>query len=366
MNKVGKWLIVAIVVVLLADITLVVLDANKVATPEIANIKNLKTTQKQGEELKKLLDRVGPIEAQEQMLESGLPFTGETHLLIHVIGDYIYNKYGLDGLPMCRDYFLSACYHGFIINTLGDHGLQGLADTMTKCNTAGPGVISQCAHGAGHGFVAWHDYDLIKALTMCDELGIKAGNFPYSNCYDGVFMENIWGVHSGKPSEKRWVKPDEIYYPCTDKRIPEKYLNGCWSNQATLIYQYLGGDLKKTAEACDKVGNEIYKNTCYDNFSRQIHPLTLGKREEMFSLCANATGKDRQDNCVLINMAAAWSVGDHVMPFELCALADEPLKSRCFDRLIGLINYYARTSEEKGAYCDKISGKTYQDQCKNN
>ena len=152
---------------------------------------NLRTTAEQSEVLEKLLDRVGPVEAQEQLFVSGLPFTGETHLLIHTVGNYIYDKYGLEGLPLCKDYFLSACYHAFILNALADHGLQGLADTMDKCALAAPGVAAQCAHGAGHGFVAWHDYDLIKALLMCDELDAKDESIAYFNCYDDVFMENI-------------------------------------------------------------------------------------------------------------------------------------------------------------------------------
>ena len=364
MSGIRSWFIVIILVALVAIMTLGV-QKNGPA-PEIEEIKSLKTTQEQGEILKKLLDRVGPMEAQEEMLKSGLPFTGETHLLIHVIGDYIYDNYGPEGLPMCRDYFLSACYHAVILNTLADYGLQGVVDTMTRCNAARPGVAAQCAHGAGHGFVAWHDYNLIKALLMCDELGTKVEGFAHFNCYDGVFMENVWGVHDGKPSEKRWVKPDEIYYPCTDERIPEKYLKGCWSNQATLMYQYFEGNLRKTAEACDGVPDESYRDTCYDNLSRQIHPLTQGKIDKVFSLCANTTGKDRQESCILVNMSAYWSVGDRVIPFEICTNTEEPLRSRCFERIVSLINFhYSSMPNEKTVYCDKISSEIYQNKCRN-
>ena len=334
MNEMRKWFIGIVIIIL---IVLIASTNSNVSTQEIANIKNSKSTQEQTVELTKLLDRIGPVKAQEDMLKSGLPFTGETHLLIHVIGNYIYNKYGLEGLPLCRDYFLSACYHGFIINALADYGLDGVAQAMDKCSEAGPGVAPQCAHATGHGFLAWHDYDLLKALKTCDELGEKVKNFGYFNCYDGVFMENVWGVHGGKPSEKRWVKQEDIYYPCTDERIPEKYLSGCWSNQATLIYQHYKGDLRKTAEACDKVENEEYKNTCYNNFARQIHPLTEGKVEKVFSLCANATGKDRQDECVLTNMTAYWSVGDRTLPQKICDRLSGEINSECNLRLRSMV-----------------------------
>jgi hypothetical protein len=336
------------------------------SVPEIQKILELKTTSDQSKELIKLMDRVGPVEAQELMYRSGLPFTGETHLLIHTIGNYIYQKYGLDGLPYCKEYFLSACYHGFIINTLADYHMEGMVEAMEKCKEQSPGVAAQCAHAAGHGFTAWQDYDLIKALKMCDELGESVEGFANFNCYDGVFMENLWGVHGGVPSEKRWIKDDDIFYPCDDPRIPEKYINGCWTNQASLMFQHFKGDLKKTAEGCDAVTNPEYKKTCYNNFARQIHPLTEGKKEKVISLCQNATGKEWQDYCVITNMTASWSVGDRQMPFELCSSFEEPLQSQCFDQLIGMINFeYGNKPDQKKLYCEKISNPNEKNRCLN-
>lgn len=336
---------------------------------EIGKIRILTNTEAQAVELRKLLERVGPVEAQEEMLSSGLPFTGQTHLLVHEVGNYIYDQYGPEGLPYCRDYFLSACYHGFILNTLGDYGMSGVAETMEVCNEASPGVSAQCAHAAGHGFVVWHDYDLIKALYMCDELGAKvnspAGEFGHFNCYDGVFMENFWGIHGGVPSEKRWVSETDIYYPCTDERIPEKYLRGCWANQATSIYQSYKGDLRKTAEACDAVENKEYQDACYNNLFRQIHPLTGGHKEKVFSLCASATGKERQDECVITNMISYWSVGDREVPYEICQSVMGPLRGKCFDSLVGMINYHYQEKPEKTLYCDKITDTIYREKCKN-
>ncbi len=335
------------------------------AQNEILEIKSLHNTAAQSKVLTELLDRVGPVEAQEELLRSGLPFTGETHLLVHTIGNYIYEKYGPAGLSYCRDYFLSACYHAFILNDLADHGLPGMVEVMKDCANAGPGVLPQCAHGSGHGFVAWHDYDLLKALAMCDELGGKVPNFPYFNCYDGVFMENFWGIHSGTPSPKRWVSDTDIYYPCTDPRIPTKYINACWGNQATSIYQHFKGDLKKTAEACDAVPDPEHRSYCYNNFARQIHPMTQGDASKAFSLCDLATGDARKNECIMTIVSSAWSVGDRVMPFEICNRLTGPMQNECSTRLIGLIAYYyPAQSNERKLYCAKI-GKASTTQCVN-
>jgi hypothetical protein len=203
---------------------------------------------------------------------------------------------------------------------------------------------------------------------MCDELGtkMKKNNFPYFNCYDGVFMENVWGVHGGKPSEKRWVKADDIYYPCDDKRIAEKYITACYADQATLIYQYYHADLKKTAEACDAVENPVYKESCYNNFARQIHPLTEGKKEKVLSLCQNATGQQWQDYCMLTNVTAAWSVGDRTMPFALCNEATGTVRNECMSRLASAINFeYAHQTQKRDQYCDQMTDIHYANSCKN-
>ena len=359
-----EWIILATLIVILGTLWVVFGQKYSLGSaPEIKRIVSITNAQEQSNELLKLLKRVGPERAQEEMLHSGLPFTGQTHLIIHTIGDYVYDTYGLEGLSYCKDYFLSACYHGFIINALGDHGLEGVAEAVLTCDKQGIHVSAQCAHAAGHGFVAWHDYDLVKGAEMCDQLGEKVKNFYYFNCYDGVFMENIWGVHNGAPSEKRWIKEDDIYYPCNDPRIPEKYIRACWSNQATLIYQHFDGNLKKTAEVCDTVENPNYKETCYNNFARQIHPLTEGNKDKVISYCGNATGQEWREYCMLTIVTSAWSVGDRALPYALCVQAVEPLKNRCFNKLVGLVHSYYAPGRERDMYCNKISSVTHQKQC---
>ena len=67
----------------------------------------------------------------------------------------------------------------------------------------------------------------------------------------GVFqIRSRAGTDRWKPPgcPKRWLKSEDPHYPCTDPRIAERYQVGCWSNQASVMYQHFGGDLRKTAE----------------------------------------------------------------------------------------------------------------------
>src|SRR6185503_15409650 len=97
---------------------------------EIQQIKTTNNLQEQVGYYKKLIERVGPIQAQEDLYHSGLPFTGQTHLLNHTVGDYLYEKFGAAGLSQCKEYFLSSCYHGFILNAIGTGGLPEVAKVM--------------------------------------------------------------------------------------------------------------------------------------------------------------------------------------------------------------------------------------------
>ena len=345
----------------------VVIETNTPADtgfPEVKKILATKNVEQQKPYLLALLKRVGPEQTQEALYRSGLPFTGETHLLIHTIGDYIYKKYGNDGLHLCRDYFLSACFHAFIIDDLGDHGINGLAKSIDQCAKAGSHVLGQCSHASGHGFLAWKDYEPLEALKMCDQLGDISKSVPLFNCYDGVFMENIYGIHSGHPSPKRWVKKEDPFYPCNDPRIPEKYILGCWSNQVSLMRQSYGAEWKTFAANCDQVQNPEYQKMCYNNFARQIHPETFGKADIAMSLCENATGRDWQNYCHDTIIGAAYSVGDRTnLPFEICRLAKTEDKQNCYTYLFQTIEGYEVTTQAALSQCKLVKDPAYQKSC---
>lgn len=340
-------------------------SVRQVEYSEIKQILALQKTKDQEPHLLKLLERIGPEKTQEELVRSGLPFTGETHLLVHTIGEHIYKKYGPSGLKMCKDYFLSACFHAFIIEDLSENGVNGLSKSMGSCKDVGQHVLAQCSHASGHGFVVWNGYDLVKALKMCDELASKPGNTPAFNCYDGVFMENIFSVHEGKLSEKRWVSDTDQYYPCNDPRIPEKYWGGCWTNQASLMYIMHKGDFKRVAEGCDGVENERHQELCYNNFARQIHPVTRGQFDKAITLCKNATGEKWQNYCLHTLMKSSFSVGDRgKLPFEIChSMNTAAEKNSCYDDLYRMIGWYVKDHKTAVALCKNVLDKSYIKKC---
>jgi hypothetical protein len=266
----------------------------------------------------------------------------------------------MDALKACDDSFLSACYHGVILNALGDHGMEGVSELLVRCTSAGTHVVSQCSHGAGHGFLAFSDYKVLDALPMCDTLVGMNSSVPSFNCYDGVFMENIFGVHEGKPSPNRMVKQGDPLYPCS--AVAEKYQGGCWANQATLLFQEYRGDYSKVAKVCDGLTNKEHQRICYHNFARQIHPSTFGKTDEAVDLCKHATGQDWQDQCLITLVEAAFSVGDR----ELCGkVAGAQKQDACYNTLFQQINYYAGSVATKRTWCGFIADNARKQACIN-
>jgi hypothetical protein len=242
---------------------------------EITQIKASSDLNQQSLLYRHLLNRVGATAAQDMLKNSGLPANGQTHLLNHTTGLYLYQKFGASGLSKCKDYFLESCYHGFLIQAISDHGLSYLNQVMSACQRSGGQVAAQCSHALGHAFLALAGYsNLTNALKTCDNEAKKISSVITYNCYDGVFMENVYGVHDGYPSPNRWIKSDDQKYPCDAQQFDKKYLAACWSNQPALIYQNFSNDLEKTSSLCNSLDNSTYQDLCFGGLNRQINVLT--------------------------------------------------------------------------------------------
>ena len=170
-----------------------------VKTEEAPELKIILTSKDQDVRLKaarKLVERVDVDNALEILEHSTLPHTGEGHLVVHQIGFYAFQKYGVDSILKCKDYFLYACYHGAIIEAASGEGFSAITKMTDRCK-ASPVRYFQCVHAAGHAILAMWEYDLPKALETCDNLYEKETDFPeaMSSCHNGAFMENLFGVH---------------------------------------------------------------------------------------------------------------------------------------------------------------------------
>lgn len=333
--------------------------------PEIIGILQTSNSKLQSTLYRQLIERVGPIAAQDDLYYSGLPFDGQTHLLNHTVGDWLYTKYGTKGLTYCKDYFLSSCYHGFLIRFIADKGLGDIDSVMQACWSVSSATAYQCAHAIGHGLLAWDGYkNLPEALADCDKVAGLSSKFPSYNCYDGVFMENNWAVHDdGTPSPDRWVKAADPTYPCYDGRIAEKYRQACWSNQPQVMYKLFNGDIAKVATQCENIKAKEYIDTCFDSLARQINPLAVGNPHKVFDLC-NLMPVGWKNACVISNVSAFFSVGDRQTPFLLCQSIPDSGTKDCYQMIETRIVTYASTISERVSLCEQVPSSDRTSICK--
>ncbi|MEX0877885.1 MAG: hypothetical protein WDZ40_03445 [Candidatus Spechtbacterales bacterium] len=331
-------------------------------------IKKIKSTQSLDEQVMwytRLIERVGPENAQEFLYYSGLPFDGQSHLLNHTSGESIYEKFGTRGLIYCKDYFLSSCYHGFLIRAIGEGGMNEVEKSMEECSNAGWNVFAQCSHAVGHGFLAYVGYaNLLEALALCDSFESRVQGFPVFNCHDGVFMENIWAAHEGgeKPPD-RWVKESEYDYPCSDPRIEKRYLEACWSNQPALMYEFFEGDVARVGEGCETVKDTGLREMCFNGLARQIHPVAMGDIEKVFGMCG-ILAESWRDYCLLIIASSDFGVGGRDISFEICNRMNAQNRGEdCYEQLLSSIKVHAVSKKERTQLCEKIENVEWRDKC---
>lgn len=327
---------------------------------EIEAIVLEKDLKKQIEIYKQLIDRVGVVQAQEDLYLSGLPFDGQTHLLNHEAGDWLYDKYGNEGLVYCKDYFLSSCHHGFVIKAIATGGMSSLSQVMKACWAQGATTATQCAHAIGHGILANIGYKYLpQAMTECDKVATISPNFPLYNCHDGAFMENIWAIHEGGTSKDQWVSSSDYLFPCNSPKFAEKYKRACWSNQPSRMYIMFKGDIKRIGEVCLGLTNKTYQTTCFDALARQIHPLSQGSVDKTFSMCSLMPSQEWINKCVASIAKASFSVGDRDIPYKICKKSEN--QELCFSNLIGTIKAYSENNWSlQNEWCEKIDANFYQ------
>jgi len=289
-------------------------------------------------------------------MRSGLPFTGDGHLLNHYAGTYIYEKEGLKGITLCREYFLGSCYHGLLLSALvgdADQDQESIRTVVGHCKKEGVNTVTQCLHGIGHAYLAAVGYkNLPVALEQCDKLEKSVDGFIAWNCHDGIFMENIWALHGGRQSPDRWVKENDDAFPCNYESFKSEYIVPCWNNQAGLLYQRYS-DVSKIGPTCLNAPAGEPMRMCYDGLARQILSLSNAEPSKIFQLCGQTT-HDWIEYCLVTNVFTAYANGDRDMPYKICKTVTEAMKQSCYSKLADAIMPFRDTKQERQEACNII------------
>lgn len=328
---------------------------------EISRIKTSPTTAEAAGWYRKLIEKVGPSLAQDD-LNNLAKSTGPMHLVNHTVGSYLYEKYGSGGIAYCKEYFSGSCYHGVLLNFMGTPQQDSeIGKALVFCKQKGMGIPKACSHAIGHGVLAQVGYkNLPAAIAECNRMATVQPLLSLIDCQDGVFMENIFGVHEGKPSPDRWVKADDLTYPCSDP-IFANYQSPCWRNQIDRISEVVGRNYPKMQQYCDALKSDL-RATCYNNIYRQIlthakNNLTVARQD-----CSQLSSELGGEYCVMNVAAYNFYQGDSKIQLDYCNHLTGSLVPSCFKSLVEMMKMTIVPAEQPN-YCNRIEPAEWRDYC---
>ena len=217
------------------------------------------------------------------------------------MGRRAYELLGAESFKSCGIFEChSGCRHGVTEAFFAENGTADLVGSISIL--CGDEVdmfgLHQCAHGVGHGLMAWYDYGIYDALEACDLIDQL---FHQDSCYSGVFMENIVGGIIRNNVEDadnvfHYTKflNDDPHYPCN--AIAEKYQFQCYWGQTDRVVQ-LFGSVDSIVDFCSEVHESLHY-PCFHSMGRTVSAFFSRDPGKSFELCSTVSDSVNRDFCL--------------------------------------------------------------------
>lgn len=281
------------------------------------------------------------------------------HDRAHQVGRFSYEIFGPEAFKLCSSQCHSGCYHGAAEAFFKDKGTANLQKNLSLiCQGQSNRFFShQCIHGVGHGLMAWSNYELYDALTVCDGL---EGTEAQTSCYTGVFMENIVGGLSVENAQANFT-PNRHYtkyltsdphYPCSE--VPEKYKGSCYFLQTSRMIQLYQGAFQKVAQSCSAAPTQ-YQKDCFQSMGRDVGGTSKRNVKLAISKCQYAPfGLMRQECLSGAVQDTFWDPTGKDGAISFCAiLSDNGEKDRCYQTIASRASEVLAGSDLK-TFCQKV------------
>lgn len=264
---------------------------------------------------------------------------GKAHDMAHLVGQLIFKKYGLKGLPICTPAFAFGCYHGLMAVAFEGKNLidyqKSILEAEKGCqklgNSENPANWS-CIHGMGHGIITYRDHETKEALLDCDLLGERVRTY----CYDGVFMElSISAVPS-------FYKESDPLYPCN--AINENYQTACARAQSRVMRSLFSLNTTSIAKICMGSTNTI-RYHCIDSLGYFAAEMSVDNPKKVIAECESIVNGDDQAQCkaaaageLVFQNTAGWQKNSAM----ICESMNANYLSACMDRIESVKKSYGR------------------------
>jgi hypothetical protein len=269
-------------------------------------------------------------------------------------------------LALCPTSYNYGCIHGFFQHALGMGELSEKAsvkmcDNLWRNPSLPPKTVQSCYHGLGHGIMMYTDYDLPKALKMCDKMILLPAE---EACWQGVFMENVDAALAGR-EQRGLFKAEDPLAPCD--QLDEKYQYQCFINHSAWLMRVYQRDVSQAAQACLKAPAASV-SPCLQaigllatSASWQPTLLRTDERktflEDAWTICHKFPETSR-DQCVvgaLDNLMNSGSV-EIQQARAFCQVVDENYRTVCSDRIGGDLRYLATQTKPETDRGAKLVG----------
>lgn len=388
-----KFLIILLVLINIGLLTLwIKKDIPTAKTDNYPEVSQLEGKDLKFSELKKffqnLANEKGAEYAYELLRVAPIPKNIDMHLMGHIVGDVLYKQKGASGIKICTEDFRNACSHTIVVGLLLDKGEQALAEISKACGQApgGSGAYSMCYHGLGHGVLSYVDFDLKKAIYLCEKVHDAGFLGPEARqCIGGAIMEIITG---GDHDKKSWAKMRKIYlkdsdplYPCNNDFIPDNAKHMCYTYLTPHLFQVAGADLgnpqpehfKKAFTYCSKVPQNQPGNiqACYGGFGKEFVVLLMGrdirmntleriekdKFKKVFEFCKLADQLKGVEACIIDAVSSYYWGGENkpTIAILFCTSIEEAVfQDVCFQHLISSVNMFVKDENYRREVCNQI------------
>jgi hypothetical protein len=290
-------------------------------------------------------------------MQDELDIESDCHRIAHTIGAASLQHF--DGsvaraLTAGRATCWSGYYHGVVENSFAGTPRDQLA-SKSRGICVGDEIRStsflayQCVHGLGHGLMIHTGYDLPESLRVCDGLDTE---WDQTSCHAGVFMENI---SSSYGVESRWLRDDDLLYPCND--IADKHKLYCYLIVTSRILSANGYDWKKTVATCME-SDPDWVGTCFQSLGRDASGTTRQNAEQILDICGLAGKLARE----CIYGAARDIVSNDAGPrraIPLCEDAPAAARAYCFEGIGTILGGLHASRDDRRTACRQVTRRFF-------
>lgn len=299
------------------------------STPEEISYKNFDFT-KGREFFKNQINLLGGDAAYQDLKAKLLAdYPRDAHYIVHLFGEVLYENTGVPAITVCDNNFAFGCYHGVIVTSLKDKGLDIIPGLNQGCVQKNGSQETGCRHGIGHGLLEYLGHNkLQQALEICSSLQ-KVSPL---GCTQGVFMEyNMPGmVKDGSFSLvlRELRNKDQLHQPC--ESLAEKFQISCYYEQSQWWVGVLDSDFSKVGTLCQDLKNDNTRRSCYLGVGVHTSQRLNFDINQTISACSQMPTLRGQLDC---RSGAGWvfkvNPSHRSKAHELCSGLAEPDQNIC-------------------------------------